>query len=107
MATAQVSVEEIMQAAALPMVARHLLTVSHGSKADFHQFGLMSGRTEACRERALQGGQQARGVLRRFVDGQRLRADARCAPIRRDKKKDSRMMPSRFSSSGEVHSTVA
>src|SRR5258708_39991363 len=49
------------------------------AKADFHQFGLMSGRAEARGERALQGGQQACGVLRRLIDRQYVHAQARDA----------------------------
>ena len=63
-----------MQAAALPMVARDRLTVSQRAKADFHQFGLMSGRAKARRQRPLQRGQQAGGIRRRFVDRQQVYA---------------------------------
>ncbi len=66
--SAQVGVQEIVQAAALPMVARHRFSEAQVTKADFHHLRFVRGNAEACGQHTLQRGQQPRGGLWRFVN---------------------------------------
>ena len=74
--SAQVGMQEVVQAAAHPMIAGDRLPVAQMAKADFHHFRLMGGSAEARGQRPLQRGQQASGVVRRLIDRAHVHAQA-------------------------------